>query len=164
MSSSAARTTNCWRTTAITRTCIKSNFSKKSLNANERFPRRREIRKALRLDANPPADEVPASVPLVCCCRSVPHAGRHGHGTRGPLSYAHCSGQLHRPWVPFFHYASRSRDGSAVGCGCIYWRTRRQFCAAVSSRVDSAVGWTGNDVSPPQGNLRKLQAPADEFF
>src|ERR1700747_3579762 len=94
-SSSAEPTTNCWHSAAITPISIKSSFWKQNWNANERFPRRRETRQAVRHAADAPADEILAPVSLagVLCGGDEPGCG--GHGDRRAISFWTRRGSLH---------------------------------------------------------------------
>src|ERR1700751_1554045 len=145
-SSSAEPTTNCWRSAAITPISIRSSFWKQSWNANERFPRRRETRQALRHAADAPADEVFAPVSLAGVLRGGDEPGRGRHGNRGAISFWTRRRSLH------FACGAR-RNGEAGGP----YRARsdlsslsrligREFCASISADAHHAVGGSEDDV------------------
>src|SRR5262249_122692 len=101
-SQNAARTMNCWRPAAITRTCITSSFWKKSWNAlkrsqlkkiHEQSARRRGTRKGIRLAPDAAAVAVHGAVQVVGGAR----AGACGGGDAAGVSAADSFSQCHRP-------------------------------------------------------------------
>src|ERR1700722_18187822 len=88
---------NSYRWAVITLIFTKNNCSKKSWNANERFPRRRKTRKDLRLASDAPSDEIFAAVLLASLGRTLDDVWRRSYGHPRPLPDSYRRGPLHRP-------------------------------------------------------------------
>src|SRR5579863_9024019 len=99
-----------WHSAVITPITIKSSSSKKNLNANERFSRRREVRQSLRHADHTALAEVFVAVPLAGGRRFVDdiRRGRRRHSRTLPVSY--CGRSLYRSGRPACDLKTRGID------------------------------------------------------
>src|SRR5215469_2645482 len=133
--------------------CLKRNW-----RANERLPRRREIREAVRLAAYEARDALSAAVRRAGRARCVVHLGRHRNGAGGSLAVRHGCRSLRGSWLRWQADETCGDTGSPVGCARVHRLSVAELRAAICTGANYAVGRTTNDVRPAQGDFRASPA------